>query len=109
MAFYESTIIVRPDITATDLEALNDNLTGIITSSNGKVVKSEMWGLRDLAYKIKKNKKGSYIHYGIEANVDTVNEYKRKISLNEDIMRHLIIKVDAISSQSFIGESKRDK
>jgi small subunit ribosomal protein S6 len=94
MALYESVIIARQDIASTAVEALSDELTKIIEENSGSVVKCEQWGLKNLAYRIKKNRKGHYILLNIDAPADALIEYERRMRINEDILRYFSIRVD---------------
>ncbi len=97
MSLYEATFIARQDISAADLQKVANDFKEIATSAGGKVVKEEDWGLRTLTYKIHKSKKGHYIHFGLDTTKEAVAEIDRKARLNEDVVRTLIVKVDAIS------------
>ncbi len=96
MPLYESTFIARQDIAQSDVEKISADLSSIIEEGKGKVVKTEYWGLRNLAYKINKNRKGHYGFLGIDAPVDAIKEMERKLRLNEDVIRTMTIRVDAI-------------
>ena len=102
MAFYESVVITRPELTESQVENLTNDLIAVITSENGKVVSSENWGLRNLAYKINKNKKGHYFLLNIDCGPSAIFEYERQMRINEDIIRFLTIKIDHISDKSSI-------
>jgi len=97
MALYESTFIIRSDVTSQDVDKIADNFSAIATDNGGKVVKKEYWGLRSLAYKINKGKRGHYLFLGLDANGDAIAEITRKANINEDVIRNVNIKVDAIS------------
>ena len=96
MPFYESVFIARQDISAPQVESLTEELSKLIEEQGGKVVKKEYWGLRSLAYKIRKNRKGHYVLYGIDAPSSAVQELERRMRLNEDVLRYLTVKVDSI-------------
>ena len=81
MAFYENTIIAKQDLAEKDLKIIKDKYNEIINSSSGKVVKIELWGLLNLANKIKNYKKGFYIHYKFEGNNKTLQEVEKKLKL----------------------------
>lgn len=98
MALYETTIILRPDLAHTDVEKIAGNFEDVI-KTGGKTIKKEFWGLKDLAYKIKKSKKGHYVHFGYEANNEAVSELRRKLGISEDVIRDLTIKVEKISKE----------
>ena len=102
MAFYESVVITRPELTETQVEGLKNELISIITTENGKVHSTENWGLRNLAYKINKNKKGHYFLINIDCNTSAIFEYERQMRINEDIIRFLTIKIDHISDKPSI-------
>ena len=92
-------MIFRPDLAQTDVEKVAGAFEDVI-KSGGKTVKKEFWGLRDLAYKIHKSKKGHYVHFGYEANNETVSELRRKLRISEDVLRDLTIKVESISKET---------
>ena len=102
MAFYESVVITRPELTESQVESLINELTSIISTENGKVHSTESWGLRNLAYKINKNKKGHYFLINIDCNPSAIFEYERQMRINEDIIRFLTIKIDHISDKPSI-------
>ena len=102
MAFYESVVITRPELTESQVESLTNELISIITSENGKVHSTENWGLRNLAYKINKNKKAHYFLINIDCNPSAIFEYERQMRINEDIIRFLTIKIDHISDKPSI-------
>ena len=89
MAFYENTIIAKQDLAEKDLKIITDKYNEIINSSSGKVVKVELWGLLNLANKIKNYKKGFYIHYKFEGSNKTLKEVEKKIKLDPAIIRYL--------------------
>jgi len=96
MAFYEHVVIARQDISPQQAEALNDTLQGIITENGGSVAKIEYWGLRNLTYRIKKNRKGHYSLLALDAPPAAVKEMERQLSLNEDVLRYLTVKVEEL-------------
>jgi small subunit ribosomal protein S6 len=99
MAFYESIIIIRQDISSIDVDKIVDDFVKIIKDHKGEVLKTEYWGLRTLAYEIKNNKKGHYYFMGIEADNTLVKELGRKIKLSESIIRSSLVKVKVISKE----------
>lgn len=99
MPLYECTFIVRQDLSVVDAEKLADNFIKIIQDHDGKIIKKEYWGLRTLAYLIRKNKKGHYFLLGIDSSFEGIKEMERKMKLNEDLLRHLIIKVESIEEK----------
>ncbi len=96
MPLYESVVIARQDIATTQVDALADELTNIISEGGGKVAKRESWGLRSLTYRIKKNRKGHYILFNIDAPPAAINEYERRMRFNEDVLRYMTIRVEAL-------------
>ncbi len=99
MSFYECTYVTRPDLTQSDINKYIEKFSGIIATGGGRIVKTEQWGLRTLAYRIKKHKKGHYVHLGVEAPHQAVLELERNFKITEDVIRHLSVKVDAISEE----------
>lgn|SRR3989338_2369319 len=95
MKLYESVFIVRQDVTAAQVETLTQNFVKLIRDEGGEVSKTEFIGLRNLAYTIKKNKKGHYVLMNIKANPSTILEMSRLMKLNEDIIRHMTITIEA--------------
>ena len=96
MPYYENVFIARQDISATQVDALCDSFTGTIEKMGGKVEKREYWGLRSLAYRIKKNRKGHYVLFNLDAPVDAVHEMERLMRINEDILRYLTVRVEEL-------------
>ena len=99
MAFYESIIVIRQDVSSSDVDKIADDFMKIIKEHNGNVLKTEYWGLRTLAYEIKNNKKGHYYFRGIEADNALVKELGRKIKLSESVIRSSLVKVKKISQE----------
>ena len=96
MRLYESVFIARQDVSSTQVEAMADEFAGIITSAGGSIKKREYWGLRTLAYRIKKNRKGHYVMFNLETDSDTLKEYERIMGLNEDVLRFMNITIDEV-------------
>ena len=92
MSFYESTIIARQDLAEKELREIKEKYSKAITDASGKVLKIEEWGLLHLATKIKKYKRGFFIHYKFEGNKSTLNEIQKKIKIDRQIIRHLLVK-----------------
>ena len=109
MAFYESVVIARPELTETQIDNLINDLSNIITKDGGKVVKKEQWGLRSFAYKINKNKKGHYFMLNLDSAPTTIFEYERQMRINEDIIRFLTIKIDTIDDNPSILSNDNNK
>jgi small subunit ribosomal protein S6 len=96
MSLYESVIIIRQETSPQQVEALADTYQDLIKENGGSIKKRENWGLRSLAYKIKKNRKGHYILFNIDAPSAAIHEMERLMSLNEDILRYLTLRVDEL-------------
>jgi small subunit ribosomal protein S6 len=94
MPLYESIFIARQDVPTTQVEALTKAFADIVTGLGGQVKKTEQWGLRNLAYRISKNKKGHYVLMNIEASPEAMAEMERNIKLNEDVLRYMTIHVE---------------
>jgi len=105
MALYEHLLIARQDISAQAVDALATHLKTIVEGEGGKVEKQEYWGLRSLAYRIKKNRKGHYVLLNINAPAKAVIELERQLKINEDVLRFLTVKVDAFETST---KSRRD-
>ncbi len=99
MALYENVFIVRQDVSAQQVEDLTTRFTGLIVDGGGEVTRNEYWGLRALAYKIKKNRKGHYVLLHIDAPTGAVKEMERNMNLNEDVMRFMTIRVDELDEE----------
>jgi len=96
MPFYESIFIARQDIPVTQVETLSKTFADIIEATGGKVLKTEQWGLRSLAYRINKNKKGHYVLFNIDAPSAAVAEMERNMKINEDILRFMTVRVEKL-------------
>lgn len=94
MALYEHTFIARQDLSNAQAESLIEHFSGVLSENGGKVVDSEYWGLKTMAYKINKNRKGHYAYLKSDAPSAAVHEMERLMRIHEDIMRVLTIKVD---------------
>ena len=96
MRLYECVIIGRQDVSSGHVEELVNEFCSIIEKDGGSIKKREYWGLRSLAYRIKKNRKGHYILLNFETNSKTLREFERVMGLNEDILRFMTIVIDAV-------------
>ena len=96
MPLYENVFIARQDISGAQVEALADNFTQLIGEQGGEVKKREYWGLRNLTYRMKKNRKGHYILFNIEAPAAAIAELERTMRINEDVLRYLTLRVDQL-------------
>lgn len=100
MANYESVLIARQDLGASQINTLVSDLSEVIKKEGGEVVKVDNWGLKNLAYRIKKNRKGYYVLLNIVAPAKAVAEYERLIRLNEDIIRYMTVKVEDFNNET---------
>ena len=102
---YESVLIARQDLGASQVNTLVDELKNVISAQGGEVVRVDNWGLKNLAYRIKKNRKGHYVILNIAAPAAAIAEYERVMRVNEDIIRYMTIKVEEFSSANGEKES----
>jgi len=110
MALYESVIIGRQDLTPSQFDTLIEKFISVIESLKGVIKKKENWGLRNLAYKISKNRKGHYMLLNIDSPPEAIIEYERLMKLDEDIIRFLTIKIKSIDEQpSPLMNNKSDR
>ncbi|MEZ5816575.1 MAG: 30S ribosomal protein S6 [Hyphomicrobiaceae bacterium] len=109
MPLYEHVFLARQDVSQTQVEALTKEFTDVIEELQGKVAKTEYWGLRSLAYKIKKNRKAHYTLLNIEAPPAAVAEMERRMGISTDILRFMTIRVDEHESEPSIQMRKSDR
>ena len=96
MSLYECVLIARNDVTQQQVEGIAEGIASQLETDGGVMIKREYWGLRSLAYRIKKNRKGHYMLLGLDAKPAFVTEMERQLRLNEDILRFLTLGVDGI-------------
>lgn len=110
MALYEVVFIARNDLSAEDVDGLSEKFSKIITEYKGKIVSTEYWGLRNLAYKINKNSRGHYVMLNVSANHDAIKELQRVIGFNENVIRSNIfaVKEHQIPSKLKVAKDARD-
>jgi small subunit ribosomal protein S6 len=107
MPLYENVFIARQDVSASQVDTLADEFTAIIQEGGGQITKKEYWGLRNLSFRIKKNRKGHYLLFNIDAPSDAVLEMERIMRLNEDVIRYLTIRVNELEAdQSIVLRSR---
>jgi len=99
MAFYECVFIARQDITSAQVDSLVEAFTKILQDNGGQVASKEYWGLRTLAYKIKKNRKGHYVMLNVEAPAEAVLEMERNMRISDDVIRYLTISVEQLGTE----------
>ena len=104
MTKYESVLIARQDLGASQVSAIVSDLSNVIAKEGGEVVRVDNWGLKNLAYRIKKNRKGHYVLLNISAPAQAIAEYERLLRVNEDVIRYMTVRVedfsDALNSDS---------
>ncbi|WP_395333951.1 30S ribosomal protein S6 [Novosphingobium sp. BL-8A] len=109
MALYEHVFLARQDLSQAQVDALAATATEIVESNQGKVTKTETWGLKNLAYKIKRNRKAHFVMLNIEASGDVVAELERQTSINEDIIRWMTVRVDEHEGGPSVMMRKTDR
>ena len=109
MAYYEHTLIARQDISSQAADQLAEEFAGIITANGGTVTKTENWGLRTLAYRIKKNRKGHYVLLNINAPGNAIFELERQLKINEDVLRFMSVRVNAFEQSNSSRKRERER
>ena len=99
MPLYEHTVIVRQDLSSQQAQTLAEQLAQLVVEQGGKVTKTEQWGLRNLSYRMRKNRKGHYVHLNLDATPAVVLELERNERINEDVLRYLTVKVDTVTDE----------
>tara|TARA_Y100001980_G_C14539150_1_gene316528 strand:- start:1391 stop:1729 length:339 start_codon:yes stop_codon:yes gene_type:complete len=108
MSYYEHTIIARQDTSVSQIKQLKEKYLGIIQKNNGNIVQTQDWGLMNLSYLIKKNKKGNYIHFKIECDGSLIRELEKNEKLDKNLLRFLTVKVKKFDLETNYF-SKEDK
>ena len=101
MPLYETVFIARDDVTQQQVEAIAELVAGVVTEAGGEVKKREYWGLRGLAYRINKNRKGHYMLLGIDAPPAAIKEVERQLGLNEDVLREMTLRIETIDDTAY--------
>ena len=109
MPLYEHVFLARQDLAQAQVDALTENATKIIADNGGKVVKTETWGLRGLAYRIAKNRKAHYVMLDIDAPAAALAELERQTGINEDVIRYMTIRVDDHEKGPSVMMRKQDR
>jgi small subunit ribosomal protein S6 len=109
MALYEHVLIARQDISPQQAEQLNEDMKAIIEGLGGHIAKIEYWGLRNLTYRIKKNRKGHYSLMAIDAPAPAVKEMERQLSINEDVLRYMTVRVEELDLELSPVLARRDR
>ncbi|WP_443970727.1 30S ribosomal protein S6 [Sphingobium sp. CR28] len=109
MPQYEHVFLARQDLAQAQVDALAENATKIVENQDGKVTKVETWGLRNLAYKIAKNRKAHYVMLNIDAPAGVVAELERQTAINEDVIRYMTIRVEELETGPSVMMRKSDR
>ena len=109
MPLYEHVLLARQDVTAQQVEQMLDQYRGVIESNGGRIEKTEMWGVKSLAFRIKKNRKAHFALLHLDAPPTAVAEMERQMRISEDILRFMTIRVDAIEEGPSVMMQKRDR
>ena len=109
MNFYEHTIITRQDTSPAQLKQIEEKYLDLVIKNDGKVVKTESWGLLNLAYLIKKNKKGNFIHFKIEGNGKTIAELEKIEKIDKNLLRYLTVRVKKLDLKTNYFEKKSEE
>ena len=110
MPFYEHVFVARQDVTAAQVDQIADQIGAVVEEAGGKIALREYWGLRNLAYRIRKNRKGHFIMLRMDAPSEAVTELERQLRLNEDVIRILTVRQDALDeTPSIIMQNKQSR
>ncbi len=111
MNLYEHTIITRQDVSQSEIKQLTEKYSKIVEKHKGEIVKTENWGLMNLSYLIKKNKKGSYIHFKIKGNGEVINNLEKNEAIDKKLLRHMTVKVKKFDLETnyFLKNEENEK
>ena len=109
MNFYEHTIIARQDASPSQMKQIQEKYTSLVNKNDGKVVKTENWGLLYMSYIIKKNKKGNYIHFKLEGSGKMISELEKNEKLDKNLLRYLTVKVKKLDLNTNYFEKKNEE
>ena len=109
MPLYEHVFLARQDVTPQQVEAMVDQYKGVIEQNGGSIDQTEMWGVKSLAYRIKKNRKAHFTMFNLNAPAPAVAEMERQMSINEDILRFMTIRVEELETEPSVMMQKRDR
>ncbi|MBS0233544.1 MAG: 30S ribosomal protein S6 [Proteobacteria bacterium] len=109
MPMYEHTFLARQDVTQAQVEALMKEFQGVVEEGQGKITKQEYWGLKNLAFKIKKNRKAHYAFFNIDAPPAAVAEMERRMGINADVIRFMTVRVEELEAEPSIQMRKQDR
>ena len=109
MPLYEHIFMARQDVTSQQVEAMIDQYKGVIEQNGGKVDKTEMWGVKSLAYRIKKNRKAHFTMFNLDAPPAALAEMERQMRISEDILRFITVRVEELETEPSVMMQKRDR
>jgi small subunit ribosomal protein S6 len=110
MRCYEHTLIARQDLSPQQAQALAETYAAVLSEHGAEVTKTEYWGLRNLSYRIRKNRKGHYLHLNVRAPADAITELERQERLSDDVLRYLTVKVDELEEgPSMVMQSRSSR
>lgn len=109
MAFYEHVFLTRQDVSSQRVDELVEQFKGVISAGGGSVGKTEYWGLKSLSFRIKKNRKAHYTMMNVDAPHDAVAEMERQMGLNEDVIRFLTVRVEALDEEPSVQMQKKER
>ena len=109
MNLYEHTIIARQDTSPSEIKQLTEKYSGIIEKNDGEIVKTENWGLLNLSYLIKKNKKGNFIHFKIQGDGKMINELEKNEKIDKNLLRYLTVRVKKLDLKTNYFEKKAEE
>ena len=109
MPLYEHIFMARQDVTPQQVEAMVDQYKGVIEQNGGNVEKTERWGVKSLAYRIKKNRKAHFTMFNLDAPPAAVAEMERQMRINEDVLRFMTVRVDKLDGEPSVMMQKRDR
>ena len=109
MPYYETVFILRQDISATQVETIADSMAEVLTSDSGKISRREYWGLKTMAYRMKKNRKGHYVLFNYDAPIESVREMERLMGLHEDVLRVLTLRTDDLPAEPSVVMANRNE
>ncbi|ESQ84399.1 30S ribosomal protein S6 [Asticcacaulis sp. AC466] len=109
MPYYEHVVIARQDVSPQQAEALNETIKTLVEENGGHIAKIEYWGLRNLTYRVKKNRKGHYSLLALDAPAPAIKELERQLSINEDVIRYMTVRVEELDLELSPVLSRRDR
>jgi small subunit ribosomal protein S6 len=109
MPYYESVFIARQDVSSSNVEELAGQFQQIVEDYGGRVTKTEHWGLRNLAYRIKKNRKGHYVMFNLDCPPEAVHELERNMRFNEDIIRYLTMRTETVDDNPSVMMERKER